>query len=576
MFQIKRIFDLATPGEKRGMEEVQQIFRKVFTGVPEYADKLPELLVGREKGYDFILLTAEKSKDKVLGFALLHYYSDLGYGYLDFIASDPDCRASGIGGALYEAVREYLDRKGAKGLLMEVPPDDPALVADPTFLPLNRQRLKFYEQYGAFPIWGTKYETLPDDAPVPYDPPYLLFDPLGHSKPLPKADAKRVVQAILVRKYKWDPSKPYVKMVLESFTSDPVRLREPKYVRRTTAVAPSHGRLRPLKVVIGEHHEIHHVRERGYVERPARVDAILKGLASLSIERRAPKHFDEKPIRAVHDSDFVTYLAEACKKLGPKETVYPYIFPIRRPDRKPKDRAIRAGYYCIDTFTPLSLAAYKAARAAVDCAVTGADLLLNGEHLVYSLCRPPGHHAERRVYGGFCYFANASIAAQRICAKGKVALLDIDYHHGNGAQDIFYKRNDVLTISIHGHPNHSYPYFSGFEDEIGEGEGIGFNRNYALSEGVDDAQYMKVLGSALQEIRIFKPTYLIISLGFDIMRGDPTGSFVLTAQGMQKIGEAIAKLDLPTLVVQEGGYSIRNLTRGAQGFFTGLCQGWFD
>jgi acetoin utilization deacetylase AcuC-like enzyme len=299
-------------------------------------------------------------------------------------------------------------------------------------------------------------------------------------------------------------------------------------------------------------------------------------LAELSIERLSVRAQSEKPIRAVHDADFVSFLREASKNLGPNETVYPYIFPIRRPNRKPRDRAIWAGYYCIDTFTPLSQMAYRAARAAVDCTVTGADLLLQGQHLVYSLCRPPGHHAERRVYGGFCYFNNAAIAAHRLSDKGKVALIDIDYHHGNGSQDIFYSRDDVLVVSLHGHPNHSYPYFSGFADERGEGAGKGFNRNLPLPEGMTDAQYLVALDSALKQVRNFRPMHVVVSLGFDIMRGDPTGSFLITVRGMEQIGERLTRLDLPTLVVQEGGYSIRNLVRGSQAFFTGLCRGWFD
>jgi acetoin utilization deacetylase AcuC-like enzyme/GNAT superfamily N-acetyltransferase len=575
MFRIRRIFDLSSDGEKRRLEQVQQIFRKVFTGVSNYADEIPRLLTEDGKDFKFIVLTAESGRDQVLGFALLHFYPDLSYGYLDYIASDPDRRASGIGGALYEAVREYLDRLHARGLLLEAPPDDPALVAKDSFLPENRQRLKFYEQYGAFPVAGTKYETVPEGVET-YDPPYLLYDPLGRNQALPRAAARRVVEAILVRKYKFRADHPYVRSVVESFKADPTELRAPRYVQRSTTAPPDHGRLRPLKVVVAEHHEIHHVRERGYVERPARVDAILKGLSALPIERRAARHCDQRPIRAVHDSEFVSYLAAACKKLGPKETVYPYVFPIRRPDRKPRDRAIRCGYYCIDTFTPLSLAAYRAARAAVDCAVTGADLLIGGERLVYALCRPPGHHAERRVYGGFCYFSNAAIAAHRLSSLGKVAVLDIDFHHGNGTQDIFYSRDDVLTISLHGHPYHSYPYFSGFADEQGEGAGYGFNYNFPLPEGVDDARYLKVLTTALAHIRVFRPKHLVVSLGFDIMRGDPTGSFVVTPKGMQQIGETLARIDLPTLVVQEGGYSIRNLVRGSRSFFTGLCRAWFD
>jgi acetoin utilization deacetylase AcuC-like enzyme len=271
----------------------------------------------------------------------------------------------------------------------------------------------------------------------------------------------------------------------------------------------------------------------------------------------------------------VSYLAQACKQLNPDETVYPYIFPIRRPEKKPRDKAIRAGYYCIDTFTPLSRAAYAAARAAVDCAVSGALLVEQGQPLVYSLCRPPGHHAERRVYGGFCYFNNAAIAAQMLTKRGKVALIDIDYHHGNGSQDIFYERDDVYVVSLHGHPNHSYPYFSGFADEVGTGAGKGCNRNFPLAEGVDDARYLETLQTALRGVRQFKPATLVVSLGFDIMKGDPTGSFLLTPRGMEEVGEALANLGIPTLVVQEGGYSLRNLARGPRGFFLGLCRRWF-
>lgn len=576
MFRIGRIFDLATPAEKAKLDQVQAIFRKAFPTSLEYAAKVPELLAARGKKYEFIILTAEEGHDRVLGFAIVHYHADLKFGYLDYLASDPDRRDSGVGGALYEAVREYLDRKGAKGMFMEVPPDDAALLIDAkASLPQNRARLKFYEQYGAFPIAGTKYETLAPGSP-PFDPPYLVYDSLGKNGRLSRADARHMVEAIFVRKYGYDQSNAYFRGVLASFADDPVRLREPKYAASAALVKPKHGRLHPLKVVVAEHHEIHHVRERGYVERPARVDAILKGLADLNIDKRMTKPSGEKPIRAVHDGDFVSFLGDACKKLGPKETVYPYVFPIRNPDRKPKDKALRAGYYCIDTFTPLSLGAYKAARAAVDCAMTGAELILQGEHLVYSLCRPPGHHAERRVYGGFCYFSNAAIAAQHLSQRGKVAVLDVDFHHGNGSQDIFYRRSDVLTVSIHGHPNKSYPYFTGFADEKGEGAGLGYNINYPLPEGVDDNTYLGVLAVALKEVRKFKPAYLVVSLGFDIMRGDPTGSFVVTGRGMQSIGSKIAELDLPTLVVQEGGYSIRNLVRGSEAFFSGLSRGWFD
>ncbi|MEQ8193447.1 MAG: histone deacetylase family protein, partial [Rhodospirillales bacterium] len=246
-----------------------------------------------------------------------------------------------------------------------------------------------------------------------------------------------------------------------------------------------------------------------------------------------------------------------------------------RPEKRPKELESRAGYFCADTFTPLTHNAYRVARTAVDCALTAADLLLQGERIAYALCRPPGHHAERAVFGGFCYFNNAAVAAHRLSAHGRVALLDIDYHHGNGSQDIFYRRSDVLVSSIHGHPNRSYPHFSGFADERGEGEGLGFNHNYPLKAGIDDAAYLDVLETALRTIRRFKPTWLVLSLGFDIMKGDPTGSFVISAKGMKRIAERIGHLGVPTLVVQEGGYSVLNLRQGAGAFFMGIAGTWY-
>jgi acetoin utilization deacetylase AcuC-like enzyme/GNAT superfamily N-acetyltransferase len=575
MIRINRIFDQTTDAERRKLAEVQAIFRKAFPSVLDYAAQLPELVLRkRGPGHDIVLLTAEDGRDRVHGFALVHYYPDIQYAYLDYIASDPDRRDSGLGGALYEAVREYLARRGAKGLFMDVPPDDPGRVRDPAHLPNNRNRLRFYERYGAVPVTGTAYDTLPPPG-YTYDLPYLVYDPLGRNGHLSRTDARQAVHAILTRKYRMNPDTPYVQEVVASIREDPVRLRAARYANGDLSPRPEHGRLRPVKLLVTARHDIHHVRERGYVERPARIDAILKGLGDLSMERRAVRHHDDRPIRAVHDPDFVNYLAAVCKNIPPGQAVYPYVFPIRRPERKPKDKTVRAGYYCIDTFTPLSETAYRAARAAADCAISGADLILHGDQLVYALCRPPGHHAERRVYGGFCYFNNAAIAAHRLSEKGKVALLDIDFHHGNGSQDIFYRRDDVLVVSIHGHPNHAYPYFSGFADETGEGRGLGFNRNYPLPEGVDDARYLEVLGQAIKDIRNFKPTWLVVSLGLDIMRGDPTGSFTVGPQGMKRIGETLGKLGLPTLVVQEGGYSLRNLVRGPRAFFLGLSTAWY-
>ncbi len=233
---------------------------------------------------------------------------------------------------------------------------------------------------------------------------------------------------------------------------------------------------------------------------------------------------------------------------------------------------MRAGYYCLDTFTPLTKNAFRAAKAAVDATLTAADLVAEGERAAYALVRPPGHHAERRVYGGFCYFNNAAVAAHRLSRLGTVAVLDIDHHHGNGTQDIFWERADVLTLSIHGNPRRCYPYFAGYEDERGAGAGAGFNRNYPLQPGADDTKYLATLDEALARVRRFAPRFFVLSLGFDIMRGDPTGTFVVSTRGMRDIGTRIGRLGLPTLIVQEGGYSVWNLRRGAHAFFDGFIR----
>ena len=203
---------------------------------------------------------------------------------------------------------------------------------------------------------------------------------------------------------------------------------------------------------------------------------ILKALDALpDVERLPVRNFGEKPIRAVHDTDFVNYLRNFCQDLPKGEMVYPYVFPIRRTDRPPHDRSRRAGYYCIDTFTPLSHDAYKAARAAVNVALSGAEAIRRGAPAGLQPLPAPGPPRRARHLRRLLLLLQRRDrrAVPRRPSVGRVAILDIDYHHGNGAQDIFYNRSDVLTISIHGHPNFAYPYFSGFADEIGEGRGQG-------------------------------------------------------------------------------------------------------
>jgi acetoin utilization deacetylase AcuC-like enzyme/GNAT superfamily N-acetyltransferase len=507
MIRFRRLFDTATELDRRHLEGVQRIFRAAFPYDPSYAERIGSLLARRaELDFDPVILVAEDAQQQAIGFALIFFFPELKYGYLDYIASDPGRRERGIGDALYEATRELMLNRDARGLFLDVPPDEPALLKDRERLPVNRKRLRFYERYGARPIVGTSYETTVTPANEGYFT-FLVFDALDRPAALRRSDLRKVIPRILGAKAGMKADDPVVREIVHSVRDDPVRLRPPRYVTPAAAApgAPPGPRLKPLTVVIAERHEIHHLRERGYVERPVRMSAVLRGLAKMPFEHAKSRRFSESPVRAVHDPDLVSYLANACSRLKPEALIYPTVFPIRRPERRPKEFEMRAGYFCVDTFTPLTSICYIAARAAVNCAMTGAELLVGGSRLVYALLRPPGHHAERAAVGGFCYFNNAAIAAHRLSTLGRVALIDIDYHHGNGSQDIFYRRNDVHFTSIHGHPNYSYPYFSGFADEKGEGEGKGFNRNYPLRPGVQDVGYLEVLDDALSHIRKFRP-----------------------------------------------------------------------
>jgi len=562
MIRIHRLYSTFLASDRDRLEQVKAIFKATFPDVADYADKIADQLDHPFKyGYHAVLLVSEVSLGKVSGFALCFLLPEIDSALLDYIAVAADARGRGVGTYLYEAAREHLKSRGSRGLYMEAAPDDPAVVKDAAVLEQNRRRLAFYERYGVVPISGTEFETSVDDSPAPH----LLFDGLGRDKPLGRSEARAAVRLILKRKYSRVASADYVERVVESFVDDPVRFRPRQYTPSKSRPTPVRkGRVEKAFVaVMSEAHAVHHVHDQGYVERPARVGAIREALSTMDIFETADvRHHGEEHVRSVHAGDFVAYLKAACLKLDSRRPVYPYVFPVRRPEKRPKELAVRAGYYCIDTFTPLDRNAYKAARAAVDVALTAAEELVRGRHVAYAVCRPPGHHAQHRYFGGFCYFNNAAIAAQFLSSRGRVAVLDIDHHHGNGTQDIFYHRNDVLTVSLHGHPNVAYPYFSGFADEKGEEDGKGFNLNLPLAENTDDDGYLKALERALSAIRRHKPSCLVVSLGFDILKGDPTGSFTLSVRTMTEIGRRIAALGLPMLFVQEGGYNLRNLRRG--------------
>jgi len=572
MFSIRRIHDYHLPIDQAAIKEIQIILKKqIPLMAQEDIDDLPKKLIDPLK-YQLrtTILVAETERHKIKGFAILQHAPDLNFSYLDFISIAPEVTRGGVGSALYQRVQEEAQLLNSVGIFMECLPDVPELCKEEKFLKENKARLRFYEQFDVFPIINTKYET-----PVkPEDdcPPYLVFDGLGKKDALSRKDAKKIVKAILNRKYEQTCSPEYVEMVVQSFKDDPVKLRAPIY--KTTKPSVDQRIIlkdQQIALFVNEKHDIHHVRSKGYVESPVRVKSILKGISKLGFfDTREIKSFPDKLIKEVHDVEFVDYLKNVCANLSEKDSIYPYVFPIRNQTRPPKDMAIRAGYFCLDTFTPLNKNAYLAARAAVDCTLSAADSLLSGQRLAYSLVRPPGHHAEHRAFGGFCYFNNGAVAANYLSKHGKVVVFDIDYHHGNGTQDIFYKRNDVLTVSIHGDPSFAYPYFSGFKDETGEDGGLGFNLNIPLAEKSTANQYFTALKKALEAIKEFDPKFVIIALGFDTAKNDPTGTWPLAPEDFERNAKEIAKLNRPTLIVQEGGYLSTTLGRNAHSFFSGL------
>lgn len=334
-----------------------------------------------------------------------------------------------------------------------------------------------------------------------------------------------------------------------------------------------------MKVVHSPGHHIHNPRwefTRGHRQYskdiPSRATVIQEALASsgMGAEFVPP---EEHPLDVIADTHaYFAFIHAASETLGPSDIIYPDVFPVRRKVRCPSGNAALAGYYCFDTGTPLTRNTFQAAKSSVDVALTAASLLPD-ERVVYALCRPPGHHAEREVFGGYCYFNNPALAAKQLRRLGTVAVLDLDFHHGNGTQDIFYENPYVLTVSIHGDPEQAYPFFSGFAEEQGAGAAEGTNLNLPLPPGSKPERYMEALDTALSAIRDFGPAALVLALGFDTCKGDPAGSFDLLPKHYPAIAQRIALEGYPTLIVQEGGYRTETLGKNAVGFLRAFEKG---
>ncbi|MBN1552548.1 acetylpolyamine amidohydrolase, partial [bacterium] len=343
MFRLRRILDDVTPANRAAMIQVQHILSQQFESLQQdNIERIPSLL-RNPFIYSFrsLLYIAETYGGQVLGFALMSHDPDLKFCYLDYLASGKKVTGRGIGAALYERVREEAMILNTLGLFFECLPDDPELCGDNVILKQNAARLRFYEKYGAYPIINTRYET--PISPEDDCPPYLVFDNLGQSVKLHSKPLKKIVSAILHRKYKNICSPEYITMVMDSIKDDPVKLRAAKYIKINPDDIPSIDQSRKIPLVVNDKHDIHHVREKGYVEAPVRIKAILsKCNPSGLFEHFSPVEYPEKHILAVHDRSFYSYIKRACTNLEPGISIYPYVFPVRNQTKPPRELAVRA------------------------------------------------------------------------------------------------------------------------------------------------------------------------------------------------------------------------------------------
>ncbi len=291
-----------------------------------------------------------------------------------------------------------------------------------------------------------------------------------------------------------------------------------------------------------------------------------------------PRVFEESRLTRIHAPDYVQFLQDVWQEWldsdekGSNARPETFVAPgMRHADTRCV--AGKLGRYSFDTTTPFVEGSWQAIRTSANIALTAADLLESGEKHAFALCRPPGHHATENYCGGYCYLNNTALATQSLLdgGAGKLAVLDVDYHHGNGTQTIFYERNDVLTISLHADPALEYPFFAGYADEAGAGAGHGFNINYPLPFGTDWDKYEAALADALGQVRRLEPDALVVALGLDTFIGDPTTHFAIKTEDFRRMGQRIGALGLPTLVVLEGGYSVEHIGENTVKFLTGLA-----
>lgn len=312
-------------------------------------------------------------------------------------------------------------------------------------------------------------------------------------------------------------------------------------------------------------------------EKPERIERLLAGAKAAGCEILRPRDHGLKPIAAIHTPEYIAFLQAIFLRWqrieGASQEVIPNIHPLSRTGRYPASAVGQAGYHMADTACPISADTWSSACWSAWSAVEAAEAVLSADRAAYALCRPPGHHAFADVAGGFCFLNNSAIAAQHLLRSSRrVAILDIDLHHGNGTQGIFYSRSDVLTVSLHADPVRFYPFFWGHADERGEGPGLGYNFNLPLPRKTADAGFLEALDAANRRIEAYAPDALVVALGLDAFEGDPFGGLSVSTPGFARIAEAISGLGLPTVIVQEGGYLCDDLSANLTSFLTGFMR----
>lgn len=312
-------------------------------------------------------------------------------------------------------------------------------------------------------------------------------------------------------------------------------------------------------------------------EQPERAERLRAGIDRCGVEVSSSLDFGDEPVAAIHSERYLNFLQSAFQQWqqlkGSSAEVIANVHPAQPNASYPQSIIGRAGWHMADTACPLGEHTWSAARSSANTALTATSLVLNGESQSYALCRPPGHHAYADMAGGFCFLNNVAIAAQfGLRQHERVAILDVDVHHGNGTQGIFYKRSDVLTVSIHADPANFYPFFSGHAEETGADDGEGYNVNFPLEHLSGDDVFLAALDRAMEKIQRFNPGMLFIALGLDASEADPLRGLSVTTKGFEKIGSRIAELKVPTVWVQEGGYLSPILTDNLAAVIAGALR----